>query len=86
MPSAPTIGDLFKAKEVSTEDIEAVARGWFEDRVEGRIPIGKHAVDIAAAVEAHEPTRDALDDDSATEGRKLMMVRTAIILAPALTA
>ena len=81
-----TIDDLFTAREVTDEDLSAVATGLFEDRIEGPIPIGQHAVDVAAAVEAHPQSRDALADDTATEGRKLTMIRAAIVLASALKA
>lgn len=82
----PTIGDLFRAREVTDEDLNAVASGWLEDRIEGPVPIGQHAVDVASAVEAHKPSRVALDDDEAHADHRVAAIREAIILAPALRA
>ena len=81
MANERTIGGLYKAKEVSDDDLDAVATGWLEDRIEGPSPIGQHAVDVAAAVEAHKPAKDALADEKATEAFQRTMVRTAIVLA-----
>ena len=50
------------------------------------MPIGKHAVNVAAAVEAHPQSREALADGMATEGRKLTMIRVTIVLALVLPA
>ena len=86
MSHEPTIGDLIKTREVTSADLDAVATGWLEDRIEGPVPIGKHAVDVANAVDAYEPARHALDDEAMHEDERRAAIREAILLAPASSA
>jgi phosphoribosylanthranilate isomerase len=83
MFDTPTIGALYQSGEVAPEDLDAVIAGWLEDRIEGAVPLSRHAVDVSSAVEAYEPARDALADDTLHEERQRAAIREAIIQAPA---
>ena len=82
MAETPTVSELFKAKEITEEEINAtitayVAGAWDEVVVFA----GTYSVNVAAAVEAVPQLRERAHDPDASEFLKRIAVRTAIMLA-----
>lgn len=82
MADQKTTGDLRKAAEITDDEINAAVHAVLAKPGTGQYPIGGgYQLDLAAAVEAHEPTRKALADPGAKPGWRRTMVRTAILMA-----
>jgi len=80
----PTVGELFKAKVVTHDDLNALVDAVLEGRVEERVELGEgYTVDVAAAVKANAFAATALRDKTSTTGARRTAVRTTILLARA---
>ncbi|MFE1601657.1 hypothetical protein [Methylobacterium sp. ID0610] len=82
MPDTPTIGELFKLKQVTDAELNAAVADYLNDPTPGTRLIAKGvAIDIAAAVTSHEYASDILSDPDISARARRMVVRTAILLA-----
>ena len=82
MADAPTIGDLVKAKLITTEQVEAAAEALLADTHAGSFPIAEgYVLDLCAALKAHQPSADTLATPGTPQGLRRTMARTAILLA-----
>lgn len=82
MATDQTIGDLFRAKAISEEEVDAAVTVCVAGPPEEPFVFAEtYAVDLAAAVQAIPQARERLADPSASEFRKRIAVRTAIMLA-----
>ena len=82
MPDIPTIGDLYKAKLITDDELRAAVEAYFADPTEDAYPIAEgYDLDLAAAVQGHEPARKTLEHPDRTDKFKQTMVRTALIAA-----
>ncbi|MHB2208527.1 hypothetical protein [Methylobacterium sp. CM6257] len=80
---APTIGDLRRAAEITDQEIDAAVEAYLADpKAEPFRFASGHQIDVAAAVDAHQPARAAAaDPDQTRRFVKWTMIRTAILLA-----
>ena len=77
----PTIGDLFKAKIVTDDEVNAAVDVFMRDPTVSLFRFAsEHTLDPAAAVKAHEPARAVVADPDRMEKYRRGMVRTAILL------
>lgn len=82
MADQKTVGDLRKAAEITDDEINAAVDAVLVKSKTGSYPIGGgYLLDLAAAVEAHEPSAKALADPEAKQGWRRTMARTAILMA-----
>ncbi|MGT2479543.1 hypothetical protein ACU4GR_13180 [Methylobacterium oryzae CBMB20] len=81
--TTPTVGDLRRASEITDQEIDAAVDAYMADQKAEpfRFPSG-HEIDVAAAVNAHPPSKAAVSDPDRTAKFRWTMVRTAILLAP----
>ena len=78
----PTTGDLFKAKTVTDDEVNAAVDVFMRDATVSLFRFASgHTLDPAAAVKDHEPARKAVADPDRPEKFRRGMVRTAILLA-----
>ena len=81
---SPTVDELFKAKAVTDEQVNAAVEAYLADPTVGVIRIADGCgVDIAKAVEAHPFTRATLAGAKPGPSRKRKAIRAAILLARA---
>ncbi|GJE62766.1 hypothetical protein [Methylobacterium trifolii] len=82
MPSPPTISELRKAGEIGDDEIDAAVDVVMESPETSAYPVGGgHLLNLALAVQTHDPTARALADSDRSEKFKRKMARTAILLA-----
>ncbi|WP_018261866.1 hypothetical protein [Methylobacterium sp. WSM2598] len=82
MADTPTIGELYKLKHVTDEQLDAAVREYLDDPTPGMRLIAKGvALDLAAVVLANPYAREVLARAEAAKAQKQMAVRTAILLA-----
>ncbi|ACL61196.1 hypothetical protein Mnod_6414 [Methylobacterium nodulans ORS 2060] len=82
MADTPTVGELYKLKHVTDEQIDAVVRDDLNDPTPGMRLIAEGiALDFAAVVLAHPYAREVLARENAPEAQQRIAVRTAIRLA-----
>ena len=82
MSTNPSIGELYKAKAITSDEIDAAEDAVLAQPGEGPYPIGDgYLLDLSAAIEAHEPSAAALADPDRPEKFRRTMARTAILLA-----
>jgi hypothetical protein len=82
--SSPTIGELFRAKAVTGEQVSALVEAYLEDREAGRRAIADgYVVDLSAAVSEHAWAARVIANKDAGSVVKRNAVRTAILLARA---
>ncbi|PXW53459.1 hypothetical protein [Methylobacterium sp. B4] len=82
--SSPTVGELFKAKVVTHDDLNALVDAVLGGRMEQRAELGEgYTLDVAAAVKANAFATAVLRDKTNTTGARRTAVRTAILLARA---
>ncbi|MEN3212211.1 hypothetical protein PUR23_19565 [Methylorubrum populi] len=80
----PTVGELFKAKAVTDEQVNAAVEAYLAEPASGMLPIANgYQINVAEAVEAHPFARATLSGESPTPSRKRKAVRAAILLARA---
>ena len=79
-----TLGDLYKAKRLTDDDLTAAVAGYLADPTPGPHEIADGiSLDIAAAVLASPYATEILAREGAPEAQRRMAVRTAILLARA---
>ena len=84
MPEAPTVGELFKAKAVTDDQVNALVDAILTGQMDEGAPLGdEYRVDIPAAVKASPFATSVLRDKTSRPGAKRNAVRTAILLARA---
>ncbi|MGA4555142.1 hypothetical protein [Methylorubrum aminovorans] len=82
--SSPTVGELFKAKAVTDEQVSALVDTVLAGQMDERAPIGdEYRVDVAAAVKASAFATAVLRDKTSMAGARRNAARTAILLARA---
>ncbi|GEP04011.1 hypothetical protein [Methylobacterium oxalidis] len=82
MPEDRTVGDLFKAKAVTDDDVRAAVETYMADPATTLFVMGEgYGLDLAEAVQAHEWAKVMTANPNATEHLKRAAVRTAILLA-----
>ena len=77
----PYFGDLFKAKAISDDNLNAAVDAYMADLTTSRFFIGEHAADLANAVARSPYAQSMLADSKARMVSKRAAVRTAILLA-----
>ena len=82
--SSPTVGELFKAKAVTDDEVNAAVEVFMKDAEAGAHPIAAgYSLDLAAAVGAHLWASKVIVHPESSPGLKRAAVRTAILLARA---
>jgi hypothetical protein len=82
METKPTIGDLFRAKTISEDEVDAAVTSCIAGSLdEAFVFADTYLVNLAAAVQALPVARERLSDPGASEFLKRIAVRTAIMLA-----
>lgn len=82
MTDFSTIGELYKRKRITDEQIDAAVADYLNDPVPGPRPITRDiAVDVCAIMQANSHAREVLAMRDSTEAQMRMAVRTAIMLA-----
>jgi hypothetical protein len=82
MTDPSTIGDLYKRKRITDEQIDAAVTDYLNDPIPGSRPLTQDiAVDVCAIMQANPHAREVLAKRDATEAQMRMAVRTAIMLA-----
>jgi hypothetical protein len=82
--SNPTVGELFKAKVVTDEQVNAAVEVYLSDLEAGIFTIGDgYIVDVDAAVVKHLWASHVIANAESSLGIKRAAVRTAILLAQA---
>ncbi|MDV2984140.1 UNVERIFIED_CONTAM: hypothetical protein Q9R58_07485 [Methylobacteriaceae bacterium AG10] len=80
----PTVGELFKAKAVTDEQVNAAVEAYRADPGTTAHPIADgYSLDLAAAVAGHAWASQVVANPEAGPGLKRAAVRTAILLARA---
>ncbi|TXN81455.1 hypothetical protein [Methylobacterium sp. WL8] len=78
----PTTGDLFKAKTITDDEVNAAVDVFMRDATVSLFRFASgHTINPAAAVKDHEPARKAVGNPEAGDKYRSSMVRTAILLA-----
>ncbi|ACL58822.1 hypothetical protein [Methylobacterium nodulans] len=84
MPDTPTIGELYKLKHVTDEQLDAAVRDYLNDPTPGmRLITEGVALDLTAVVLGHPYVREVLARENAPEAQRRNAERTAILLARA---
>ncbi|CAO4173176.1 hypothetical protein [Methylorubrum extorquens] len=82
--SSPTVGELFKAKAVTDDEVNAAVEAYLTDFEAGIVPIADgYVVDVDGAVVKHLWASHVIANDESGPGLKRAAVRTAILLAKA---
>jgi hypothetical protein len=82
MSTNPTTGELYKAKAITSDKIDAAVDAVLAQPGVGPYPIGgDYLLDLSTDIEAHEPSAAALTDPDRPEKFRRIMARTAILLA-----
>lgn len=80
----PTVGELFKAKAVTDEQVNAAVHAFLADVEASTLSIADgYVVDLDAAVAGHFGVSLLVADEEASVNQKREAVRTAILLARA---
>ncbi len=80
----PTVGELFKAKAVTDEQVNAAVDAYQADPATSAHPIADgYSLDLAAAVAGHGWASQVVGNPESSPGLKRAAVRTAILLARA---
>lgn len=80
----PTVGELFKAKAVTDDEVNAAVAAYLADPETGAHPIADgYSLDLAAAVGGHGWASQVVGNRESSPGLKRGAVRTAILLARA---
>ncbi|MBB5765906.1 hypothetical protein ABEV34_11735 [Methylorubrum rhodesianum] len=82
--SSPTVGELFKAKAVTVQQVDAAVEAYLTDLEASAFPIADgYVVDLDSAVAEHFGVSLLVSDEEANTDLKRGAVRTAILLARA---
>ncbi|QDI81055.1 hypothetical protein E8E01_11720 [Methylorubrum populi] len=80
----PTVGELFKAKAVTDEQVNAAVEAYLATPDTSEHPIADgYSLDLGGAVAGHRWASEVVANTEATENLKRAAVRTAILLARA---
>ncbi|UYW26619.1 hypothetical protein OKC48_25775 [Methylorubrum extorquens] len=80
----PTVGELFKAKSVTDDEVNAAVDAYLTDLEAGIFPIADgYVVDVDAAVVKHLWASHVIANEESSPGLRRAAVRTAILLAQA---
>ena len=80
----PTVGEFFKAKTVTDDEVNAAVEVFMKDAETGARPIADgYRLDLAAAVAGHRWASEDVGNPESSPGLKRGAVRTAILLARA---
>ncbi|CAO4145792.1 hypothetical protein [Methylorubrum aminovorans] len=80
--SSQTVRELFKAKAVIDDEVNALVASALAGQINERAKIGdEYRVDVAAAVKASPFATSVLRDKTSMAGAKWNAARTAILLA-----
>ena len=78
----PTISDLFKAKIVTDDELNAAVDVFLNDMTTRFFQFASgHNLDLADAIRRHQPARGAVAHPDRSDKFRRKMVRTAILLA-----
>ncbi|MDE3747558.1 hypothetical protein [Methylobacterium radiotolerans] len=78
----PTVSELFKAKAVTDDEVNAAVDAALADLATEAYPLSAgYALDLNAAIQASRFATLVLKDDHATQRQKQHAARTAILLA-----
>ncbi|ACA21206.1 hypothetical protein M446_6973 (plasmid) [Methylobacterium sp. 4-46] len=82
MADTLTIGDLYKLKLVTDEQLDAAVMDFLSDPKPGPRPLAEDiAIDVCAIMAASSHAREVLAARGSSEAEMRMAVRTAILLA-----
>ena len=82
MAETPTTGELFKAKAILNEDVDAAVDAFMADPTLTAFLMGDgYVLDLAAAVQANPFAKRMLADPAMRDALKRTAVRAAILLA-----
>ena len=82
--SSPTVGELFKAKAVTDEQVNAAVEVYLTDLDAGIFPIADgYVVDLDAAVVEHPWASLVVANEESSPSLKRGIVRMAVLLARA---
>ena len=85
--AALTIGELYKAKIILADDLDAAVEAYMADPKTSQFTFaGGYSLDLMVAVRAQASARKLLKDPEAGPGLKRSAVRRAILLARPLRA
>jgi hypothetical protein len=77
-----TVGELFKAKAVTDEQVNAAVEAYLSDPQAGVHPIADgYSLDLTAAVAEHRWASEVIASPDATPALRQAATRTAILLA-----
>jgi phosphoserine aminotransferase len=80
----PTVGELFKAKAVTDEQLNAAVEAYCDNPTTSGYAINEHyAVNLLDAVTMHDFTQRVLANADASRALKRAAIRSAILLARA---
>ncbi len=80
----PTVGELFKAKAVTDEQVNAAVDAYLDEPDTDAHPIADgYSLDLAAAVAGHGWASQVVANPESSPGLKRGAIRTAILLARA---
>ncbi|MCY1644786.1 hypothetical protein [Methylorubrum sp. SL192] len=80
----PTVGELFKAKAVTDDEVNAAVEAYLADPETNAHPIADgYSLDLGAAVAGHGWASQVVANRESSPGLKRAAVRTAILLARA---
>ncbi|MEG9501385.1 MAG: hypothetical protein MIN69_05890 [Methylorubrum extorquens] len=80
----PTVGELFKAKAVTDEQVSALVDAALSGKLDDRVEFAEgYVLDLAAAVKASTFATAVLRDKTSKPGARRNAARTAILLARA---
>ena len=78
----PTAGELFKAKSVTDDEVNAAVDVFMRDPTVSMFRFASgHTVDSTAAVKAHLPAKGAVADPDRNKKFRGGIVQTAVLLA-----
>ncbi|BAU92448.1 hypothetical protein MPPM_3843 [Methylorubrum populi] len=81
---SPSVGELFKAKAVTDEQVSALVDAVLAGKLDERAELAEgYALDVAAAVKASLFATSVLADETSKPGARRNAVRTAVLLARA---
>ena len=82
--SSPTVGELFKAKAVTDDEVNAAVAAYLADPETDAHPIADgYSLDLAAPVAGHGWASQVVGNPESSPGLKRGAVRTAILLTRA---
>jgi hypothetical protein len=80
----PTVGELFRARVVTHDDLNTLIDAVLDGRMEERAELAEgYTLDVKSAVKANAFATAVLRDKTSTNGARRTAVRTAILLARA---